>query len=213
MKEIITDIQKLNDIGRCEEVDLLENSEEVKSTAKEIKKTLRKNKLTALSAPAIGENKRIFCIMFSDTDVKTFINPVISYEEDMQLSREVCSSLPGKEYIIPRRKVIDLTYQTIHGNIRVDRFKGLAACVFQHEMDHLNGITLQDIGLEIEEDFDNATEEQQQSVIDLYLNSIEDKKEDIEKEIDSDEELSLISERLRFTEALARGEITLEKID
>jgi len=42
-----------------------------------LKHTIELNNIVSLSAPAIGYNKRIFCIKF-DTEIKTFINPIIS---------------------------------------------------------------------------------------------------------------------------------------
>ncbi|MBO7697091.1 MAG: peptide deformylase [Acholeplasmatales bacterium] len=41
-----------------------------------LKHTIELNNIVSLSAPAIGYDKRIFCIKF-DTEIKTFINPVI----------------------------------------------------------------------------------------------------------------------------------------
>lgn len=212
--EIITDIEKLNAIGRCQEVDLEKGLKEAREIISNLKKTLRKNdNIVALSAPALGYDKRIFCVDYSDNEIKTYINPVVTNATGMQLSREVCSSLPGKEYIRPRNKVVDLIFQRPTGEIGTKQFKGVAACVIQHELDHLQGVNLSDIGLEIEPDFDEASDEEKQEIIDMYLDSLDLRKEELETEIANDEELSIVSDRLRFTEALARGDIQLEKQD
>ena len=60
---------------------------------------------------------------------------------------------------------------------------------------------------------DEATDEEREEIIDMYLDSLDIKRKNIEEEIKGDEELNIISERLRFTEALARGDIKLEKLD
>ena len=212
--EIITDIEKLNAIGRCQEVDLEKGLKEAREIISNLKKTLRKNdNIVALSAPALGYDKRIFCVDYSDNEIKTYINPVVTNATGMQLSREVCSSLPGKEYIRPRNKIVDLIFQRPTGEIGTKQFKGVAACVIQHELDHLQGVNLSDIGLEIEPDFDEASDEEKQEIIDMYLDSLDLRKEELETEIANDEELSIVSDRLRFTEALARGDIQLEKQD
>lgn len=212
--DIITNVRDLIDIGRCQEVDLEKELKEAREIIKNIKRTLRKNdNVVALSAPALGFNKRIFCVDYADNEIKTYINPVIMHAEGIQLSREVCSSFPGKEYIRPRNSEIDLIYQRPTGEITTQRFKGIAACTIQHEIDHLDGITLEDIGLEIDDDFDEATEDEKQEIIDMYLDSLDIKRSSVKDDIANDPELSLISERLRFTEALARGDIKLEKID
>lgn len=211
---IITDINELNHIGRCEEIDLQKELKEARNIISNLKRELRKNdNIVALSAPALGFNKRIFCIDYSDSEIKTYINPVIMNAEGLQLSREVCSSIPNKEFVRPRNKSIDLIFQTPTGGIKTQKFTGVAACTIQHEIDHLEGITLADIGLEVDDDFNTATEEEQQQIIDMYLDSLDMKRNKLEDEIKNDPELNVISERLRFTEALASGKIKLEQID
>ena len=54
---------------------------------------------------------------------------------------------------------------------------------------------------------------EKQEIIDMYLDSLDIKRTSVKEYIANDPELNLISERLRFTEALARGDIKLEKID
>lgn len=212
--DIITNLQDLINVGRCQEVDLEKELKEAREIIKNIKRTLRKNdNIVALSAPALGYNKRIFCVDYSDNEIKTYINPVIMNATGIQLSREVCSSLPGKEYIRPRNSEIDVIFQRPTGEINTQRFKGIAACTIQHEIDHLDGINLSDIGLEIDSDFDDASDDEKQQIIDMYLDSLDIKRSSIHDEIKEDPELNKISENLRFTEALARGDIKLEKID
>lgn len=214
MNEIITDVEKLNEIGRCQEIDVQKDSKEAREITSQLKRALRKNdNVVALSAPSLGFNKRIFCVDYSDNEIKTYINPVIMNSEGLQLSREVCSALPGKEFIRPRNTKIDLIFQTPTGAIKTQQFKGVAACTIQHEIDHLEGITLQDIGLEIDSDFDDATDEEKQEIIDMYLDSLDMRRDTIHKEIDDDPELHTVSERFRFVEALARGDIKLEQLD
>lgn len=212
-KTILTDIEKLNHIGRCEEIDIVKENKLLREITANLKKTIRKQGLTALSAPAIGYNKRVFCIDFSDKEIKTFINPVISYSDGIEMAREVCSSLPGKQYIRPRNTSVDVYYQTPTGQIKNNRFKGLASFVIQHEIDHLEGVLLEDIGLEVEEDFDNASEEERIDIINMYLESLDLKREQLEKDINEDEELKIISDRYKFEEALASGKIKLEKLE
>lgn len=208
--KVITDLKELNDVGRAEEISLQHENKLMRQIVSQIKKTMKKNNLTSLSAPGIGYNKRIFCIDYSDNEIKTYINPVISYADGLEISVETCSSIPGKEYIIPRNKIIDLIYETPTGKIKTNRFKGIASFVIQHEIHHLEGVTLEDIGLEIEEDFKQATEEEQNEIINEYLDSLDIKKQNLDDEIEGNPELKTISDRLKFTEALARGDIKLE---
>ena len=212
VKKILT-YDELNHLGRAQEISRENDSELLKEIIRGLKRAMRKNNLVSLSAPAIGYNKRVFCIDFSDSEIKTFINPVTLNKSELKLAKEVCSSLPGKEFIVPRHYEVDIIYETPLGVIKTNTFKDVAAYVIQHEIDHLEGVTLEDIGLEIESDFEEASEEEQQEIITMYLESLEKRQKALNEEINSDKELSILSDRLRFSEALAKGEITFEHLD
>lgn len=175
-----------------------------------LKRTIEKNNITALSAPAIGYDKRIFCIKF-DNEIKTFINPIIMNQKGIQLSKEICTSIPGKTFIRPRNNDITVMYQKPAGAIETRQLVGLAAIVFQHELDHLEGLLLSDIGLEIDADFDNASEEEQNEVIDFYLESLDLKRKELDKEIQSNEDLKQLQDGIRFMESVYKGETQIEK--
>lgn len=209
----ILNLTELNSLGRAQEINREKDGKLLREITANIKKTMRKNGLTSLSAPGIGYNKRIFCIDFSDQEIKTFINPVITNAEGLQLAKEICSSIPGKEYIRPRNTTVDIIYETPTGKIKTNRFSDVAAFVIQHEIDHLECVTLEDIGLEIESDFEEATQDERNEIINMYLDSLDLRQKDLDTEIESDDELKVVSERLKFTEALAKGEITFDKLD
>lgn len=209
-KEVVN-IDTLNEIGRAQEIDREKNGKLVREIVSNIKRTMRKNDLISLSAPGIGYNKRIFCIDFSDKEIKSFINPVVTNAMGLQLVREQCSSIPNKEFLVPRNSTIDIIYETPTGQIKTKRLKDVVAYVFQHEVDHLNGVTLEDIGLEVDKDFDSASQEDKEEIIDMYLDSLDLRQKYLEESINSNEELKIVSDRLRFVEALARGDIKLEK--
>lgn len=207
-KEIITDEIALSE--RAEEIDTLHESQLLQEIVKYLKRTLRKrDDLFALSAPAIGYNKRVFCMKFEDDQIKTFINPIIeSYSPSgMQLSREKCSSLPGKEYIRVRNNDIRVMYQRPTGEAESNRLLGKAALVFQHEMDHLEGVLISDIGLEIIPEFDEATDEERAEVIREYLDSLDIRLKKTNEEIQNDPDLKQIDDATRFMTGILTGEI------
>lgn len=211
MEYKINNLEELVELGRAEEIDTQKENKLVREIVSKIKRTMRKNNLTSLSAPAVGYNKRIFCVDYSDNEIKTYINPVVSLREGIHLSREVCSSIPGKEYIIPRNNVINIYYQRPNGEVKIQEFKGLASNVLQHEIDHLEGITLDDMGLEIDKDFDEATEEERLEIVNMYLDSLDIMLKDVKEDIENNEELKVISDRLNFTEAVVSGKVKLMK--
>lgn len=209
----ILSYEELDKLGRAQEISRENEDELLKEIIANIKKTMKKNNLVSLSAPGIGYNKRVFCVDFSDNEIKTFINPVITNKTEMKLAREICSSLPGEEYLLPRHYEVDIIYETPSGKIKTNRFKDVAAYVMQHEVDHLEGVTIKDIGLELDSDFDDATDEERQEIISMYLDSLVKRQSLLDEEINSDSELKTVSDRLKFSEMLAKGEITFENID
>ena len=207
--DIITDVEKLS--VRADEVDVRKDNNLVREITIKLKDIIRENNLTSLSAPQIGYDKRIFVINFNG-DLRTFINPVLSGVKGFELSREKCSSIPDKTYIRPRHNDIQTIYQTPLGKIESKQFLGVAAKVFQHCLDHLDGLLLSDIGLEIDEMFDNATEEERAAVINMYLDSLDIKQKEIDKEIQSDDELKQLSKGIEFMEKVQKGEVQIERV-
>jgi peptide deformylase len=95
-----------------------------------------------LAAPQIGVSKRIIVVRVGSTKF-CIINPVIVKRwGGKRLSRESCLSFPGLEKKIPRDRFI--TVDGLDENFQAMRRKCsnlIAACV-QHEIEHLNGITI-----------------------------------------------------------------------
>lgn len=210
IREIITDVDKLG--SRCDEIDIKHQGTIVREITKALKDVIRAKDLKSLSAPVIGYDKRIFCLNFSDSEIKTFINPIVTHAEGLQLARETCVCLPGKEYIRPRNPKIKVMYQNPMGKILSSEFIGLSAVVFQHEIDHLDGILLSDVGLEIDEQWDKATDEEKQEVISAYLDSLDLRQKELEKEIAEDKDLKQVSDAIDFIEKVQKGDVTLEPV-
>jgi peptide deformylase len=207
--DIITDIEKLS--FRADEIDVRKENDKVREITVALKNTIREKNIVSLSANQIGFDKRIFVINFNG-DLRTFINPVITQVKGFELSRETCTSIPDKTFIRPRHNDIMVMYQTPLGKIESKQFMGAAAKVFQHEMDHLDGLLLSDIGLEIDEMFDNATEEERMEVINMYLDSLDIKQKEIDKEIQEDDDLKKISDGIDFMTKVQKGEVQIEQV-
>lgn len=207
--DIILDYEKLS--MRADEVDVRKDNKEVREIAVALKNKIRENNITYLTAPQIGFNKRIFVINFNG-DLRTFVNPIISNVKGFELSKETCESIPEKAFIRPRHNNITIMYQTPLGKIESRQIVGMAAKLFQHCVDHLDGLLLNDIGLEIDEDFEKATKEEQEEVIKMYLESLDIKQKDIDKEIQEDDELKKISDGIDFMTKVQKGEIQIERV-
>jgi len=105
-----------------------------------------------LAAPQINVSKRMIAVHVSDENDKLYsyalINPKIishSVEKAFLASGEGCLSVddPYPGYV-PRYARITVKGYTADNNEIKLRLKGLPAIVFQHEIDHLNGIMFYD---------------------------------------------------------------------
>lgn len=206
--EIVKDYDKLS--YRSVEFDLKKLSKDCKDMILEMKSTMRANDLLGLSACQIGYYARVICLNFNG-DIRTFINPIITKNEGFELSRETCSSVEGA-YIRPRNSKIDIMYQTPMGKTSSATLVGYAAKLFQHHLDHLDGILISDIGLLVDEDFDNATEEERTQIIDMYLDSLDLRKTEIETAIENDPDAKRMADAAKFFESVEKGETTVETV-
>jgi len=87
---------------------------------------------------------RIFVIDFSLIDEnlspKVYINPGIISQEGSGLREEGCLSIPDVNADVERATRLEVEYQTLKGESIREELEDLAARVFQHELDHLNGV-------------------------------------------------------------------------
>ena len=99
-----------------------------------------------LAANQIGITKRFFAIGHESFDVfkkpAIIYNPVLVFaDEEQELGQEGCLSFPGVLLQISRPRTIMVRYQNNEGEFLLSRLEGLEARCFQHELDHLDGIT------------------------------------------------------------------------
>ena len=213
IKDILTVDEHFDELSeRCDEIDVRKDAELMREIIKSLKDTMREKKLVSLSAPAIGYDKRIFCLDFQDSEIKTFINPVIVEVKGLTLAKEMCTSIPDKFFIRPRNNSVKIFYQRPTGQTEAKEFLGMAAVKIQHEVDHLDGLLLSDVGLLIDEDYENASEEERQEVIEAYLDSLDLKSKEMQEEIEKDPLLKETSDAIKFIESVYKKETTLELV-
>jgi peptide deformylase len=94
-----------------------------------------------LAAPQIGVRKRMFVYDIGDGP-EVLINPAISGSDGEWVYDEGCLSVPGMSFEIVRPKQVHLTGYDLDGNEVSIEADELLARLFQHELDHLDGILL-----------------------------------------------------------------------
>ena len=112
--------------------------------------TMTYNKGVGLAAPQVGENIRLIVfdcinITMNAMDSGFMFNPeIIETGEESTIAQEGCLSFPKQFVEVKRDRTIKVKYLDIAGRWMVRSYSGLAARIIQHEIDHLDGITMLD---------------------------------------------------------------------
>jgi peptide deformylase len=107
---------------------------------------MKMQKGMGLAANQIGITKRFFAIGHEsfDTFKKSAIiwNPqVIKFSKEKVIDVEGCLSFKDIFVKVERPKEIEVQYETTQGKTRFAKLDGMESKCFQHELDHLDGIT------------------------------------------------------------------------
>ena len=210
VKEIITDYDILSE--RCDEIDLTKKNKNIQKTVLQLKNTIKANPgMLGLSANQIGLYERVLVLNFNG-NLRSFVNPIITRVDGFELSRETCHSIPDKTFVRMRNSRVWVTYQTPLGKIESVELNGVAAKMMQHHIDHLDGLLLSDVSLEIDEDFDNATQEEREEVIKMYLDSLDISAQELTNQVNEDEDGKKLADAMRFIESVNKGETIVESV-
>lgn len=113
----------------------------IASLAETMIETMYRAPGVGLAANQIGVQKSLFVYDKGEGPV-VVVNPVIVESEGEWTYEEGCLSVPGLSWEITRPNAIHLVGYDLNGNeisVETDEFEGR---IFQHEMDHLNGVLL-----------------------------------------------------------------------
>lgn len=97
-----------------------------------------------LAAPQIGLSIPLIVVDAAGSGLYKLVNPKIIGQEGQFVMEEGCLSLPGVGIKVKRAKRITVEAQDESGKQVFIKAEDLLACVFQHEIDHLNGILIID---------------------------------------------------------------------
>ncbi len=96
-----------------------------------------------LAAPQVGVPRRFFVYDVGEGP-QTLINPVVTETRGEWSFQEGCLSVPGLSWEIVRPKEIHITGYDLDGNEVSIEADELLSRLFQHELDHLDGVLLID---------------------------------------------------------------------
>lgn len=128
---------------RATEVTTFDDS--VRENLANMARTMHMEGGVGLAAPQVGIPQRLIVVRAGNGLVK-MVNPKIVSRSGDVVSTEGCLSLPGRRYTMHRATHVVVEAQDENGQPFTRDSKGLEAVAMQHEIDHLDGVTIADRG-------------------------------------------------------------------
>ena len=116
----------------------------LRKLASDMDDTMRDAPGVGLAAPQVGVPRRLF--VFDDGETRgALANPEITWRSDeTQEGEEGCLSIPGVFFPVVRAERVRVSAQDLNGAPVEMEGDGLLARIFQHEIDHVDGILFLD---------------------------------------------------------------------
>ena len=120
--------------------------------------TMRQAPGVGLAAPQVEVSARVIVVEYQEKDDEedaplklfTVVNPEIArVSEDTEIGTEGCLSIPGFVGDVERPYAVTVKGQNRHGKPVRIQAKGWLARIFQHEIDHLNGVLFIDRAIKV----------------------------------------------------------------
>lgn len=92
-----------------------------------------------LASTQVGLDQRFFVAKSGKSFIVCFNPQILSTSGTKKVFFEGCLSIPDYYGEVQRPTIVTVTYENEQGKKVTRTLRGLAAWVFQHEMDHLNG--------------------------------------------------------------------------
>jgi peptide deformylase len=138
--------------------------EKLQTLIDDMVETMRQAPGVGLAAPQVGELQRVIVVEYFENEEEaerevaegedaveapkrlyTIVNPEITRRsKDVETGTEGCLSVPGYNGEVERYLAVTIKGQNRYGQPVTLRLKDWTARIFQHEIDHLNGILFTD---------------------------------------------------------------------
>jgi len=125
-----------------------------------------------IAAPQVYESRQLFIVASFPTPrypnapkmrpIAMFNPKIIGQSDAKNTDWEGCLSVPGICALVPRHNTIKIEFTARDGKKCVKNFQGFIARIFQHEYDHLKGLTFLDC---VETTKDIVTEKEYRRII------------------------------------------------
>jgi peptide deformylase len=115
--------------------------------------TMRQAPGVGLAAPQVGNSERVIVVEYPEDDEQedapkklyVVVNPEMKdLSSETELGIEGCLSIPGLQGDVERALTVTVKGRTRRGQLIRIKAKGWLARIFQHEIDHLEGVVFTD---------------------------------------------------------------------
>jgi peptide deformylase len=152
--------------------------ERVQALIDELLETVERSSGVGIAAPQVGESIRLFIVASRpnprypnapEMEPTAMINPrIIAHSIETEKGWEGCLSVPGIRGLVPRYTTIQVEYTGRDGRLYQQELTDFVARIFQHELDHLDGVVFLD-RVETTHDLMNEREYQVQIIGDTAV--------------------------------------------
>jgi len=124
--------------------------------------TMREAPGVGLAAPQVNVPERLIVVEYAEEDEEAedqpekpkklfvLINPeIVKKSEEMLMGVEGCLSIPGLVGEVERHALVQVKGLNRHGKPMKVKAEGWLARIFQHEIDHLNGVLFTDRAIRV----------------------------------------------------------------
>jgi peptide deformylase len=130
---------------------------ELQALVDDMVETMRNAPGVGLAAPQVASPVRVIVVEFGDEEneeippkLYTMVNPeILRVSEETVVGTEGCLSIPGFVGDVERLDQITIKGQNRFGKTIRVKASGWLARIFQHEIDHLNGVLFTDRALRV----------------------------------------------------------------
>ena len=155
LKEIIT---VPNEVLRRKAHKITAFEKELQKTIDDMVETMREAPGVGLAAPQVGLLDRLIVVEYDEDDeiedspkrLYVVVNPeIIKASEETEMGIEGCLSIPGLVGEVERSLAVVIKGQNRRGQPLKFKAEGWLARIFQHEIDHLDGVLYTDKAVKV----------------------------------------------------------------
>jgi peptide deformylase len=141
-----------NDVLHTKAKPVTDFGDELQQLIDDMVETMREAPGVGLAGPQVNQLKRVIVVEFGDEDdeeipptLYALVNPEISKKsKETVFGMEGCLSIPELLGDVERAQSVTVKAQDRRGRVTKIKASGWLARIFQHEIDHLNGVLFTD---------------------------------------------------------------------